>query len=65
MRRGSSQVTGLKLNSSAAAGIWGTEEGSDKVILFSAAKQAPAELAAFLTTEAKNRLNSSATMSLV
>lgn len=65
MRRASSQVTGLQLNSSAEAGIWGTEEGSDKVILFSAAKQAPAVLAALLTTEEKYRLNSSATMSLV
>ena len=53
MRRASSQVTGLQLNSSAEAGIWGTEEGSDKVILFSAAKQAPAVLAALLTSEEK------------
>ena len=60
MRHTSPQVTGFKLNSSSEAGMWESKGGSDKVILFSSAKQAAA-CAAFLPTEEKNTLKSSAT----
>ena len=60
MRHTSPKVIGFKLNSSSEAGMWESKGGSAKVILFSSDKQAAA-CAAFLPTEEKNTLNSSAT----